>query len=260
MKILVTNDDGIAAPGLWVLVKELCTVGEVKVIAPRTEQAGLGTGVTLGHPIKVNRAKSDLSGVEVYAVEGTPADCVIVGIKSLFPGEIGLVVSGINRGANIGYDAFISGTVGAAFHGYLRNIPSLAVSLNAYENLNFEAPAKLVALLAAKIKDEDLSKEILLNITLPNLPPEKIMGVEITELSEQSYCDVVERDQDCEEECYRILRNNKDILYASRGTDIWALQLDRVSITPLLNNPGANSLKARLQGLLPAIYDSLRNF
>jgi len=260
MKILATNDDGINAPGLWAMVKELRKLGEVKVIAPQQEQAGLGTSVTLGHPIKVTRAKSNLGGVEVYAVEGTPADCVIVGTRSLFPEELDLVVSGINRGANVGYDAFISGTVGAAFHGYLRNIPSLAVSLYAYENLTFEAAAKLVALLAAKIKNKDLSKELLLNITLPNLPPEKIMGIEVTELSNQSYCDRVEKDHNCEEECYQILRNNKDSVYTRQGTDIWALQLDKVSITPLLSSLGANSLKARLQSLLPAIYEGLCNF
>ena len=261
MKALVTNDDGIEAPGLWAMVRELQRVVEVIVIAPRQEQSGRAASITLGQPIKVNKIKPKLSGVETYTVEGTPSDCVIVGIRSLFSGEIDLVVSGINRGPNIGHDIFVSGTVGAALQGYLRGIPSLAASLNAYEDLNFEAAAKLVALLATKIKDGALPKEILLNINLPNLPPEKILGIAITELSRHSYCDAVEKDPDCEEACYRIKRNNKDkdSYYAALGTDIWALQLGKASITALLNNSVADDSKAYLQSLVPIIFSDLQN-
>jgi len=259
MKVLVTNDDGIDAPGLWAVVRELHKVAAVTVIAPQQEQSGRGASITLAQPIKVNEVESRLNGVEAYSVEGTPADCVIVGIRSLFSDKVGLVVSGINRGANIGHDVFVSGTVGAALQGYLRSIPSMAVSVNACEDLNFEAAAEVVALLTAKISDEDIVKEMLLNINLPNLPRERIRGIEITELSEQSYCDVVENDQDCEERCYRIKRNtkDKDPTYANLGTDVWALQLDRVSITPLLNGSVTGTFKKYLQSLVPMIYDKL---
>ena len=261
MKALVTNDDGIEAPGLWAAVTELHKVVEVAVIAPRQEQSGRGASITLGQAIKINKVEPKLNGVETYAVEGTPADCVIVGIRSLFAGEIDLVVSGINRGPNIGHDIFVSGTVGAALQGYLRGIPSLAASINAYEDLNFEAAAKLVALLTTKIKNGALPKEVLLNINLPNLPPEKILGIEITELSGQSYCDAVERDPDCEEACYRIRRNNKDkdSCYADLGTDIWALQLGKASITALLDSSVADASKAYLQSLVPIFFSDLHN-
>ena len=260
MKVLVTNDDGIDAPGLWALVREVHKVAEVALVAPKQEQSGRGASITLSHPIKLTEVESELNGSEVYAAEGTPADCVIVGIMSLFPGKIDLVVSGINRGPNIGHDVFVSGTVGAALQGYMRGIPSLAVSVSAYENLNFEAAARLAALLTAEIKNGDLSQEILLNINLPNLPPEKILGIEITELSKQSYCDIVEKEEDCQEACYRIRRNNKDKdpYYASLGTDIWALQLDKVSITPLLNSSDGSAFKTYLQSLMPTIYSELR--
>ena len=204
MKVLVTNDDGIDAPGLWAAVRELHQVAEVAVVAPKQEQSGRGASITLAHSIKVNEVESELNGLEAYTTEGTPADCVIVGIKSLFPGKIDLVVSGINRGPNIGHDIFVSGTVGAAVQGYLRGIPSLAVSLDAYEDLNFDSAARLVALLAAEIKNGELPQEIFLNINLPNLPREEILGIEITKLSRQSYCDVVEKVDDCEGACYRI--------------------------------------------------------
>ena len=257
MRILVTNDDSIDAPGLWAVVKELQKVGEVKVVAPQWEQSGGGASITLRQPIKVNKVESWLRGVEAHSVEGTPSDCIIIGIKALFPAGVDMVVSGINRGPNIGHDVFVSGTVGAALQGYLRGIPSLAISVNAYEGLDFEAAAKLTVLLAAKIKDETLPKEILLNVNLPNLPPEKILGIKVTKLSKQSYCDTVEKSQDSKEEYYRIKRNSKDIYYVNHGSDIWALQLNRISITPLLNSSVGNSLQACLQQLAPLIYDEL---
>ena len=262
MKILATNDDGIEAPGLWAVVKELQRVAEVAVIAPKQEQSGRGASITLSQPIKVNKVAPKLDGIEAYSAEGTPADCVIVGTRSLFSDDIDLVVSGINRGPNIGHDIFVSGTVGAALQGYLCGISSLAISVNAYEDLNFEAAAKLATLLTARIKNGDLPKEILLNVNLPNLPREKIMGIEITELSKQSYCDAVEKDDNCEEICYRIRRNNKDkdTDHASPGTDIWALQSGRASITLLFNSSVTNTLKACLQSLIPEIFSELRNF
>ncbi len=258
MKILATNDDGIDAPGLWAAVKELQKVGEVKVVAPQWEQSGGGASITLRQPVKVNKVDSRLRGVEAYAMEGTPADCVIIGIRSLFPEKIDMLVSGINRGANMGYDVFVSGTVGAALQGHLHGIPSLATSVNAYEDLDFEAAAKLAALLAAKIKDGTLPKEILLNINLPNLPPKKILGVEVTELSKQSYCDTVEKEQNSKEEHYHIKHNSKDTYHINQGSDIWALQLNRISITPLLNGFIDNSLQACLQRLTPLLHDELR--
>jgi len=257
MRILVTNDDGIDVPGLWAAIEELQKVGEVKVVAPQREQSGGGASITLRQPIKVNKVESRLRGVEAYSTEGTPADCVIIGIRSLFPEGVDMVVSGINRGPNIGYDIFVSGTVGAALQGHLHGIPSLAISVNAYEDLNFKAAAKLTALLAAKIKDAALPREILLNVNLPNLPPEKILGIEVTELSQQSYCDTVEREQNNKEDHYRIKRNSKDTYYANHGSDIWALQLNRISITPLLNSFVDNSLPTCLQQLAPAIYDEM---
>lgn len=256
MKILVTNDDGIYAPGLWVVGKELQSVGRVIVVAPQQEQSGVGTSISLRQPIRVTKIKPQLEGVEAYSVEGTPGDSVILAIQSLFPGEVNLVVSGINKGPNIGRDVFVSGTVGAAFQGYLHGIPSLAISVNAYEGLNFAVGARLAGLLGAKIKDGILPHEILLNVNLPNLALSEIRGVEITTLSEQSYCDTVERDQKSEEGYYRIMRS-KNSFHSDVGSDTWALQLNRISITPLPDSPVPNFLQRRLQTLAPAIYGEL---
>ena len=259
MKILVTNDDGIDAPGLWVVAKELQKVGRVIVVAPHQEQSGLGTSISLRRAIKVNKVEPKQGEIEAYSVEGTPADSVIIAIKSLFPGEINLVVSGINRGPNIGRDIFVSGTVGAAFQGYLHGIPSMAISMNAYEGLDFEAAAKLAVLLATKVKDGILPNKVLLNINLPDLTLNEISGVEITRLSEQSYCDVVEREQDGKEEYYRIMRG-RDSDDSKSGSDIWALQLNRVSITPLPDSATVNSVRLWLRNVAPAIYSELCSY
>jgi len=259
MKILVTNDDGIEAPGLWALAGELQKVGQVKIVAPQWEQSGVASSVSLRQAIKVDKIESQVEGVEAFSVEGTPADCVIIALRSLFPDEIDLLVSGINRGPNIGHDVFVSGTVGAALQGYLRGLPSLAISLNGYEGLNFEVAAKLAALLAAKINQGVLPKGILLNVNLPNLPLEKTMGMEVTKLSKQSYCDAVERDRDSQGGCYRIMRG-REAYYGAPGSDIGCLQLNKISVTPLLDSSVVNPLHHLLQSLIPVIYEELHSY
>jgi 5'-nucleotidase len=256
VKILVTNDDGIDAPGLWVMAGELQRIGQVAVVAPHKEQSGVGSSISLRQAIEVKKIEPKLEGIEAYSVEGTPADSVIIAIKSLFPGEISLVVSGINRGPNIGRDVFVSGTVAAAVQGYLHDISSLAISVNGYENLNFEAAARLAALLAEKVKEGILPSGVLLNVNLPNLPLEKVGGMEITELSKQSYSDAV---QQVEQGCYRIMRAT-ELGDEHPGSDIWALQRNKISITPLLDSPTVNFIQHCLQDLAPAIYSELRNY
>ena len=256
MKILVTNDDGINAPGLWVLAEKLRGVGQVVVVAPHQEQSGVGTSISLHRTIKVRKAEPKLAGVEAYSVEGTPSDSVIIAVESLFPGEINLVVSGINRGPNIGHDVFVSGTVGAALQGYLRGISSLAISIDAYEISTFELGARLASLLATRIQDGTLSERVLLNVNLPMLALTEISGIEITGLSEESYCDLVQGDQDNADGYYRIMRS-KDLYRGKSGSDIWALQLSRISITPILNGSGIISLRRRLRKVAPAIYREL---
>ncbi len=258
MKILVTNDDGIDAPGLRILAKELQSVGEVVIVAPHQEQSGVGSSISLHRAIRVKKLEPEPGGMEVYAVEGTPADSVIIALNYLLPGEIGLVVSGINRGPNIGHDVFVSGTVGAAMQGCLRGIPSLAISVNTYESSNFNG-VKLASLLASRVKDGFLSGRILLNINLPDLALSEIGGVEVTELSDRSYCDLIQRDQGSEEEYYRIMRNG-DSCDGRPGSDIWALKLNRISITPMLHSSAVNLLRYRLKGLVPVIYRELRKF
>jgi len=235
MKILVTNDDGVYADGLWHLVRELRDIGTVTVVAPDRDQSGAGTSVTLGQPLRLSGIKSPLKGVKAYSVEGTPADSVILALRFAMKDGIDLIVSGINEGPNLGNDVFISGTVGAALQGYFYGIPAVAFSVAAFESLHFGVAARLARLLAGELVDKGLSQKLLLNVNLPNLPREEIEGIEITNLGEREYADRIEPGHDGKRQYYWIMRGEPDWTMIP-GTDAWALKQNRISITPLPDN------------------------
>ena len=235
MKILVTNDDGVYADGLWQLVKELRDVGTVTVVAPDRDQSGVGTSVTLGQPLRLSEIRSLVKEVKAYSVEGTPADSVILALRLAMKDGIDLIVSGINEGPNLGNDVFISGTVGAALQGYFYGIPAIAFSVAAFGSLHFGVAARLARLLAGELVDKGLSQKLLLNINLPNLPREEIEGIEITKLGEREYVDKIEPGHDGKRQYYWIMRGEPDWNMIP-GTDVWALKQNRISITPLPNN------------------------
>jgi len=240
MEILLTNDDGIFAPGLWRLARELKQLARVVVVAPDREQSGLGTAVTLHQPLRVQKVRPLVPEVEAYSVEGTPADSVILALGKLLKSQIDLVVSGINSGPNLGDDVLISGTVGAALQGYLRGFPALAISIASVDNLYLDNAARLAALLVRKLANSSLPSDIFLNVNLPGLPLEKIKGIKITKLASKSHIDTVEEGHNGRKAYYWLVRQqiNKD---ADKKTDIWAIEKGNISITPLhtdlLNKP-----------------------
>lgn len=235
MKILVTNDDGIFAQGLWILVKELKSIAEVIVVAPDREQSPIGTAVTLCQPLRIQGVKPMVPDVKTYSVEGTPADSVILALGKLVNNKIGLVVSGINQGLNLGDDVLISGTVGAALQGYLRGFPALAISMGNVDSPYQDNAAKLAALLAKKIDANALPTNIFLNVNLPNLPLAKVKGIKITQLANRSHTDTVEEGHDGKRPYYWLVRQkiNKS---TNEKTDIWAIEQGNISITPLHTN------------------------
>ena len=256
MRILVTNDDGVYAMGLWTLVRALSEVGEVVVVAPDREQSAVGTSVTLHQPLRAREIKPLVEGIKSYCVEGTPADSVILALKRLIDDKVDLVASGINEGSNLGNDVLISGTVGAALQGYLNGIPSIALSVAALEDIHLDAAARLAVVMARIIEANALPREILLNINLPNLPLSQIQGVEITQLGRRSYGDVIEEGHDGKRKYYWIVRGKPE-WEPEEGTDIWALLNDRISITPLHSNLTSTSALSALRGLSEAIFQDL---
>lgn len=239
MNILVINDDGIAAPGLWALAKELKQVAEVLVVAPDREQTGVGTSITLHQPLRVKKAKPQVDGVEAYSIEGTPAYGVIVGTCMLWENKVELVVSGINEGPNLGKDVLVSGTVGAALQAHNCGLPALAFSIAAIENMNFEVAAGLAALLAQQIAVGKLPQSTLLNVNVPNLSLAQIEGIDITRLGDSGYTQgfavkKVAHSYDARRSYCWIVPGATE-LKEEEGTDIWAVVRNRISITPIHN-------------------------
>ncbi len=253
MNILVTNDDGVAAPGLWALAGELKRVADVLVVAPDREQTGVGTSITLHQPLRVRAAKSAVSGVEAYSIEGTPADSVIVGTRMLWEDKVDLVVSGINEGPNLGRDVLVSGTVGAALQAHNCGLPAIALSVAAIENMHFEVAAKLAALLARQSAAGKLPQSALLNVNLPNLPLAEIEGIDITRLGDSGYTQgfavnrVVGSYDTRRTYCWIIPGATE--LKEEQGTDIWAVQRSRISITPIHNRLTSHEEPESLPGV-----------
>jgi len=257
MNILVTNDDGVFAPGLWALARELAQVGRVMVVAPDRGQSGVGTAVSLYRGLRVNKVFSLIEDVDAYAVPGTPADCVILGLGSLSEEPVDLVVSGINEGANLGNDVLISGTVGAAFQGFFRGLPSIAISVAAFEDIDFVPAAKTAALLARQVAEHALPNHVLLNVNVPNLPLEQIAGVAITRLAHRNYMDLVETHHDALGRRYYSIVRGKPDWHVARNTDIWAIRKGMISITPLHSDLVHRPSRCALEGWCAAIHQGL---
>ena len=234
MRYLVTNDDGIGARGLWALVRALREVGDVVVAAPDREQSGVGASFSLHHPVRTRRVPR--RGLRVHAVEGTPGDAVLVALTQLYPEGIDAVVSGINAGSNLGRDVFLSGTVGAALHGHLKGVPSIAISMARLKRPRNPTGAFVARALAPLVAGNDLFRDTLLNVTVPSVKPEDLRGVEITRLMEaNSKLEVTTGSNDRSDHFWigverRKRARKRDI---PEGTDVWAVREKRVSVTPL---------------------------
>ena len=232
MRVLVTNDDGISSDGLWALTRELKDIASVVVVAPDRERSAIGTAVTLNQPLKIQKTRPKVPEVEAYSVRGTPADSVILALEKLVKNEIDLVISGINKGLNLGTDVLISGTVGAALQGYLRGIPAIAVSAPLVDNPHLGDIAKVASLLARRIASNGLPSNVFFNINLPDLTLAQISGLRITRLAGEGHVDTVEERYDGKRPYYCLVRrkinNNTDEM-----SDISAIEHDNISITPL---------------------------
>jgi len=229
MKILITNDDGVSAGGLTTLVGTLSQTAEVVVMAPDRERSAIGTAMTLHQPLRVRYDPPMVPGVATYAVNGTPTDCVMLALGKMVP-DVDLVVSGINRGSNLGEDVLLSGTVAGALQGYLHGLPAMAISVS-HEGCYLQA-ARAAAWLAQNIARLNLPRDIFLNVNLPDRPIDEIHGVTVTRLARGSHLDTVDESWDGEQVYYRLMRQRKND-HAAPGTDIWAIEQGHISISPL---------------------------
>ncbi len=233
MRILVTNDDGIYAPGVWSLAEAMAELGKVSVVAPDRDQSGIGTARTLLTVLRIEEVESRLEGVSAHTVSGTPSDCVILADGSLFPERFDLVASGINNGANLGLDVLDSGTFGGAMRGYFRGIPSIAVSVGGITGVDYEPAARVARGLARHVVNESGSGPALYNVNVPNVSAERIRGVKTTTLGPKAYLESIERGHDGWRSHYWIKHNRPTNQPVPEGCDVWATRNNWVSITPM---------------------------
>ena len=271
MKILLTNDDGVCAPGLWAAAEALREVGEVFVAAPDKEQSGVGAALTLRSPVRVTSmpaegpAEGGLRGdgngrypVTAYSVEGTPGDSCILGLERLV-GAVDLVVSGINAGSNLGWDVMMSGTVGGALQGYVRGYTAIAISVGAIVTPRFDCAGRLLRAMAQRLDARPLSPSCFLNVNVPSTAPEQIDGLRVTRLGGRAYGESVREEASSGDKLYRISRNLPMFGQPADDTDIWAMKNNYISITPLQINGGDQEQAAEVEDLFRGIADEVLN-
>ncbi|MEW6238724.1 MAG: 5'/3'-nucleotidase SurE, partial [Candidatus Omnitrophota bacterium] len=229
--ILVTNDDGIHSPGLSALAESLKTVGEVWVIAPDRERSAVSHSFTMNHPIRAHRLEE-----RVYVLDGTPADCVMFGLRGFLEKPPQLVASGINRGPNLGIDTVYSGTVAAAHEGHLCGAPSFAISMNIPAQpgeYRYETGARFAAILANAILARHMPDGSFFNVNVPALPWQELKGVSITRLGQRIYRDRIIKRLDPQGRDYYWIGGEEPTWVQAEGTDFHALETNKISVTPL---------------------------
>jgi len=225
--ILVTNDDGIHTPGIGVLAETLAEIARVVVVAPDRERSAAGHSMTLHSPLRAEEIRPGF-----FAVDGTPTDCVNLGIHGLFPEKPQLVVSGINRGGNLGDDITYSGTVAAALESTLMGVPAFAVSLESgpFMAANFEISARFAATLAGEVLRRGLPADTFLNVNVPTGTPR---GVRLTRQGKRLYGDVIIENVDPRGRKYYWLGGGELGFKNIEGTDFHAVHDQYISVTPL---------------------------
>ncbi|GFO64474.1 5'/3'-nucleotidase SurE [Geomonas paludis] len=244
MKILLTNDDGVHSPGLAALIKRVSQVAEVVVVAPDREQSAVSHALTLHHPLRAARIADN-----VYAVEGTPTDCVNLGIHSLLSFRPDLVISGVNRGANLGDDVTYSGTVAAALEATLMGIPAIAVSLvTRSAGENFDSAAAFAAQLALSVQRRGLPRDTYLNVNVPDLPAAELLPAQITRQGKRSYEGTIVDKVDPRGRNYYWIGTVDLSFQDVPGTDYHAVSRGHVSISPLHIDLTNHAAIGELQG------------
>jgi 5'-nucleotidase len=234
--ILVTNDDGVNAPGLLALAQEMRKLGKVSVLAPDRNWSASGHVKTMHRPLRVKEVEL-ADGTPALASDGAPSDCVALALLGILADKVDLVLSGINPNANVGHDVTYSGTVTAAMEAVISGIPGIAVSLNSPENhkgpLDYAPAAQVGRLVAQNLIRSGLPKSILLNVNVPYLPFEALKGIQITRQGLRVYRDSLVSRLDPRDRPYYWIGGESPTGVAENGTDFGALADGAVSITPL---------------------------
>ncbi|MBK7493379.1 5'/3'-nucleotidase SurE [Nitrosomonas oligotropha] len=228
MRILLSNDDGYFAPGLACLAESLSQIAEIIVVAPERDRSGSSNSLTLDRPLSLRKSHSGF-----YYVNGTPTDCVHLAVTGMLDIMPDMIVSGINKGANMGDDTIYSGTVAAATEGFLLGIPSLAVSLVDASRGNYLAAARVAVDMVERFKKNEIQSPVLLNINVPDIEYQQLQGIEVTRLGRRHKAEPVIKSQNPRGETVYWVGAAGPAQDAGKGTDFYAVQHHRVSVTPL---------------------------
>lgn len=233
MAILITNDDGIYSDGILALKTALQEIDRVVVVAPDRPRSASGHSITLHKPLRVEKVRM-LDGDFGYASNGTPSDCISLGVLDIVGEKVDLVVSGINRGPNLGWDLTYSGTVSAAMEGAVMGVQSFAISVAAYEgDAGYDYAAKFAAFLGKLLLENPLSGGVLLNVNVPGIAADEIAGIEVTRQGKRHYAGRIEKRIDPMGRVYYWLGGDAPLDELEEGTDVKAIADDKVSVTPI---------------------------
>ena len=224
--ILVTNDDGIRAEGLAVLAEALTGLGRIIVVAPELEQSASSHAITLDKPLRMNEY-----GTDRFGVTGTPTDCVLLAVQGIMDRQPDLLVSGINKGPNMGEDVIYSGT--AAIEGSILGIPSIALSVASWNSVPLEAAADVSRYLAAEMLKHDIGTGSLWNVNIPPLPASEVHGICITRLGSRVYNDMITKKKDPRGKDYFWIGGGDPGWDTGSDTDFTAVTGGYISVTPL---------------------------
>jgi 5'-nucleotidase len=230
--ILVTNDDGINSPGLFSLFNAMKELGDAYIVAPDRERSAVSHSLTLHRPLNVEQLME-----HVYCINGTPTDCVAIGINKILSERPALVVSGINKGANLGDDITYSGTVSAAIESTIMGIPSFAISLDIKKqssaHLHFDTASRIAIEIGKYILEKSLPYDTLLNVNIPNVQINNIKGINFTRQGKRVYDNSIQETFDPNGKKYYWIGGGEPYWEHGEDTDIQAIQAGYISITPI---------------------------
>ncbi len=232
--ILVTNDDGITAPGVRTLIEVMNTIGDVVVVAPDSPQSGMGHAITVNSTLHLDKVNDDEATQAEYSCSGTPADCVKLGIREILDRRPDLCVSGINHGSNASINVIYSGTMSAAIEAGIEGIPAIGFSLCDYNwNANFEACKSFVKVIAENVLKNGLDHGTVLNVNIPNLNKEDIKGIKVCRQAKANWVEEFDKRQNPYGKDYYWLTGKFVNLDKGEDTDEWALANGYISVVPV---------------------------
>lgn len=228
MKILISNDDGVHAPGLIHLANALSKVADITVVAPDRNRSGVSNSLTLEHPLRIVSAANGF-----YSVNGTPTDCVHIAVTGLLKEMPDMVVSGINEGSNLSDDVLYSGTVAAATEGRFLGLPSVAISLAGPRCEHYDTAAKVAKLLVERLREQPLTFDTIMNVNVPDIPFAELKGIQVTRLGTRHIAEPTIKALDPRGRKIYWIGPPGPEQDAGPGTDFYAVNSGYVSITPL---------------------------